>query len=82
MIQEDTISAVTTAPGNAAIGIIRISGPEALKKLPALRHMMTCQSHNDLTRRIFLLIERGKIQELQKEIPALTELRTARFAEL
>ena len=31
MIQEDTISAVTTAPGNAAIGIIRISGPEALK---------------------------------------------------
>ena len=31
MIQEDTISAVTTAPGNAAVGVIRISGPEALK---------------------------------------------------
>ena len=31
MIQEDTISAVTTAPGNAAVGIIRISGPDSLK---------------------------------------------------
>jgi len=31
MFQEDTISAVTTAPGNAAIGIIRMSGPEALQ---------------------------------------------------
>ena len=31
MIKEDTISAVTTAPGNAAIGIVRISGPEALQ---------------------------------------------------
>lgn len=31
MIQEDTISAVTTAPGNAAIGIVRISGADALQ---------------------------------------------------
>ena len=31
MIQEDTISAVTTAPGNAAIGIVRISGTDALQ---------------------------------------------------
>ena len=31
MIQEDTISAITTAPGSAAIGIVRISGPEALR---------------------------------------------------
>jgi len=31
MIQEDTISAVTTAPGNAAIGIVRISGSGALE---------------------------------------------------
>ena len=31
MIQEDTISAVTTAPGSAAVGIVRISGPEALQ---------------------------------------------------
>ena len=30
MLQEDTISAVTTALGTAAVGIIRISGPEAL----------------------------------------------------
>ena len=30
MLQEETISAVTTAPGNAAIGIVRISGPDAL----------------------------------------------------
>ena len=64
------------------IGLLdNLEDPEALKKLPALRHMMTCQSHNDLTRRIFLLLERGRIKELQKEIPALTELRTARFSE-
>ena len=31
MIQEDTISAITTAPGSAAIGIVRISGPDALR---------------------------------------------------
>ena len=31
MIQEDTISAVTTAPGSAAIGIVRLSGPDALR---------------------------------------------------
>ena len=30
MIQEDTISAVITAPGNAAVGIVRISGTDAL----------------------------------------------------
>ena len=58
-----------------------LSDPNALHELPVLRHMMTCQSHNDLTRRVMLLLERGKIQELQKEIPALTELRTARFCE-
>ena len=31
MIKEDTISAITTAPGSAAIGIVRISGPDALR---------------------------------------------------
>ena len=31
MVTEDTISAVTTALGEGAVGIIRISGPEALK---------------------------------------------------
>ena len=31
MIQEDTISAVITAPGNAAVGIVRIGGADALK---------------------------------------------------
>ncbi len=66
-----------------SLGLLdNVEDPEALKKLPALRHMMTCQSHNDLTRRIFLLMERGRIKELQKEIPALTELRTARFSEV
>ena len=30
MIQEDTIAAISTAPGEAGIGVIRISGPEAL----------------------------------------------------
>lgn len=54
---------------------------EGLKHLPPIRHMMTCQAHNELTKRIFLLTERRKIKELQKEIPALTELRTAHFAE-
>ena len=54
---------------------------EALKKLPAIRHMLTCQAHCELTRNIFLLLEQKKIEALKKEIPYLTELRTARFAE-
>lgn len=32
MIKEDTIAAIATAQGEAGIGIIRISGPEALEK--------------------------------------------------
>ena len=54
---------------------------EALKKFPPIRHMLTCQSHNELTRNVFLLIEQKKLTKLIEEIPALTELRTARFAE-
>ena len=54
---------------------------DGLKRFPGLRHMLTCQAHNELSRRCFLLIERGKIDALKAEIPALTELRTARFAE-
>lgn len=54
---------------------------EALKKFPPIRHMLTCQSHNELTRNVFLLIEQKKLTGLIDEIPALTELRTARFAE-
>ena len=29
MFRDDTIAAIATAPGNAGIGIIRISGPQA-----------------------------------------------------
>ena len=43
--------------------------------------MLTCQAHCELTRNIFLLLEQKKIEALKKEIPYLTELRTARFAE-
>ena len=32
MIKEETIAAIATAPGEAGIGIVRISGPEALAK--------------------------------------------------
>ncbi|MBQ7394462.1 MAG: CapA family protein [Lentisphaeria bacterium] len=55
---------------------------DALQKLPAPRHMYSCQAHCELARRIMLLLERKEIKKLQKEIPALEELRTARFAEL
>ena len=43
--------------------------------------MLTCQAHCELTRNIFLLIEQKRIEKLSEEIPYLTELRTARFAE-
>ena len=32
MIKEETIAAIATAPGEAGIGIVRVSGPEALAK--------------------------------------------------
>lgn len=32
MIKEETIAAIATAPGEAGIGIVRVSGPEALSK--------------------------------------------------
>ena len=60
------------------------SDPEdagALSKLPRPRNMLTCQAHYELARRVALLLERKAIGDLQKEIPALEELRTARFAE-
>ena len=53
----------------------------ALSKLPRPRNMLTCQAHYELARRVALLLERKAIGDLQKEIPALEELRTARFAE-
>ncbi len=55
--------------------------PEGLRKLPAVRHMLTCQAHCELSRRSMLLLERGRIAALQKELPKLQELRTARFHE-
>lgn len=54
---------------------------EGLNRFPAIRHMLTCQAHCELTRNIFLLLEQKKLKGLIKEIPYLTELRTARFAE-
>ena len=54
----------------------------ALQKLPAPRNMLTCPAHYELARRVTLLLERRKIKSLQKEIPALEKLRTARFAGL
>jgi hypothetical protein len=44
--------------------------------------MLTCPAHYELSRRVALLLERRKIKDLQKEIPALEELRMARFAGL
>ena len=54
----------------------------ALKHLPPARNMLTCPAHNELASRVVLLLERKKIKALQKEIPALEKLRTARFAAL
>ena len=33
MFIDDTIAAVATAPGEAGIGIVRLSGPKALDKI-------------------------------------------------
>ena len=54
---------------------------EALKAFPSVRHMMTCQSHNELVRNIMLLVEQKRIKPLLKQLPELMELRTARFME-
>ena len=59
-----------------------VEDPVALQKLPAPRHMFSCQAHCELARRITLLLERKAVKKLQEEIPALEELRTARFAGL
>ena len=53
--------------------------PEALLKLPRPRNMLTCQAHYEIARRVALLLERKVLKKLQKEIPALKELQTARF---
>ena len=70
---------VQNAPAEALLA--NAEDPEALKKFPPIRHMLTCQSHCELSRNIFILTELRKIEALRKEIPYLTELRTARFAE-
>jgi tRNA modification GTPase len=41
LLQEDTIVALSTPPGRGAIGIIRLSGPNAL---PILRHLIAADS--------------------------------------
>ncbi|MBR2373762.1 MAG: CapA family protein [Lentisphaeria bacterium] len=73
------ISWIHNAP--AEILLNDITSEEGLKRLPVIRHLFTCQSHNELARNVFLLTEQKRISELVKEIPYLTELRTARFAE-
>ena len=55
--------------------------PSALKTLPGVRHMMTCQAHNELTKNTLLLIEEKRLLAAREQIPELTELRTARFFE-
>lgn len=47
--------------------------------LPAIRHILTCQSHNDLMTNLMLLVESGRIDELKKDVPKLEELMTAHF---
>ncbi len=69
---------------NAPIGKLR-QDPEdqsALKGLPYVRHMLTCQAHNELARNVMLLIERKRFQTAKEHIPELNELRIARFHEL
>lgn len=54
----------------------------ALKKLPPIRHMLTCQSHNELARNVMLLAEQKRILSAKNQLAELKELRTARFYEL
>ena len=70
---------VQNAPAEALLA--DVEDAEALKKFPPIRHMLTCQAHCELTRNVFLLLEQKKMKALKEEIPYLTELRTARFAE-
>ena len=55
--------------------------PDALKALPGIRHMLTCQAHNELARNMLLMIEEKRISAAKAQLPELEELRTARFAE-
>lgn len=73
------LSWIQHAPAEALLK--DVEDEDALKQFPAIRHMLTCQAHCELTRNIFLLIEQKRIKELAKELPYLAELRTARFAE-
>ena len=70
---------VQNAPAEALLA--DLEDEAALKKFPPIRHMLTCQAHCELTRNVFLLIEQKKLNKLKEELPYLTELRTARFAE-
>ncbi len=77
---EAMLSWVKNSP--AAALLENLSDHEALRKLPVIRHMFTCQAHCEVTRRMFLLIEQGKIQRLREELPELADLQRAKFADL
>lgn len=47
--------------------------------LPPIRHVFTCQSHNDLMSNLMLLVESGRIDELKKDVSTLEEIMTAHF---
>ncbi len=55
--------------------------PEALKRLPVIRHMFSCQAHCEVTCRFLQLIEQGKLTTLKAEFPRLYELQHAGFCE-
>ncbi len=77
---EAMLSWVKNSP--AAALAENLSDHEALQKLPVIRHMFTCQAHYEVTRRMFLLIEQGKMQRLREELPELADLQRAKFADL
>ncbi len=76
---EAMLSWVKNSP--AAALAENLSDHEALQKLPVIRHMFTCQAHYEVTRRMFLLIEQGKMQSLREELPRLADLQRAEFAD-
>lgn len=56
---DDTIAAIATPPGEGGIGIVRISGPEAVPIAGRLFHSASGRRPSDRTRRIFY----GEIRE-------------------
>lgn len=58
------------------------SNPEMLKKLPVIRHLLTCQAHQDLLKNLFLMAENGQLEQAIADVPKLEKLQQANFKDM